>query len=265
MTASTIANPDALGPAHPSSAWPRRSHHPYSVWPRKTRFIGYARATDEQPPALQLDALRAAGCAVIQHSSWPRKSHLVGYACRSTDEHTLAMQIDALRAAGCAVIHWDTRLRSRRGFKFALADLKFGDTLVVWKLDRVGRSLPFVSDFLRKHCIGLRSLAEHIDTGARGGQIRLDSFLVATAEFQRRAISERTRRRTSAERRTISERTIAGMQAAKQRGTHVGRPSSLAGAGIELARRLLDEGKSQAEVARIMRVSRTTIHRVIAA
>jgi thioredoxin len=205
--------------------------------------------------------------SAVQHSfsAWPRKPHLVGYACRSTDEQTLAMQIDALRAAGCAVIHWDTKVRSRRGFKHALADLKFGDTLVVWKLDRVGRSLPFVSDTLRKHGIALRSLAEHIDTGARGGKMSLDSFLLATAEFQRRTIRERTRRRTRDERTTISERTVAGMKAAKERGTHVGRPSALAGSGLDLARKMLEEGQSQTEVARIMGVSRSTIFRVIAA
>jgi DNA invertase Pin-like site-specific DNA recombinase len=208
------ASPGAVH--HPFSAWPR-GLHPCSVWPRKTRFIGYARvSTDGQTTALQLDALRAAGCAVIHEDS----------------------------ASGAS--------RSRPGLEHALADLKFGDTLVVWKLDRVGRSLPHlleVSDMLRKRGIALRSLTEHIDTSTAAGQL-LYSVLGAVAEF---------------ERNMIRERTVAGLGAAKRRGQKLGRPKvTFSPAQILEAKTMLARGDGLRQVARNLGVSTSSLHRAIA-
>ena len=98
---------------------------------------------------------------------------LVGYARVSTDEQTTALQHDALRAAGCDPIFEDAAsgsLRSRPGLDEALASVRAGDTLVVWKLDRLGRSLRHlldVAETLRERGVALRSLTDHIDTKPR--------------------------------------------------------------------------------------------------
>jgi DNA invertase Pin-like site-specific DNA recombinase len=121
----------------------------------------------------------------------------VGYARVSTDEQTTALQLDALRAAGCAVIHEDSAsgaLRSRPGLDLALADVGAGDTLVVWCLDRLNRSLWAlldVAETLRERGVALRSLTEHIDTGTAAGTM-LYAVLGAVAQFERDVIRERT-------------------------------------------------------------------------
>jgi len=137
-----------------------------------------------------------------------RAPRLVGYARVSTDEQTTALQLDALSSAGCAVIHEDSASgasRSRPGLDRALADVAAGDTLVIWKLDRLGRSirdLIDIGDLLRERKVAMRSLTEHIDTGSAAGEL-FYHILGAFAHF---------------ERSVLRERTAAGRAAAKSRG-----------------------------------------------
>ncbi len=179
---------------------------------------------------------------------------LVGYARVSTDEQTTALQLDALRAAGCAVIHEDSASgasRSRSGLSRALEDLHAGDTLVVWRLDRLGRSLRDlldISEMLRERDVALRSLTDHIDTGTAAGRM-LYAVLGAVAQF---------------ERDVLRERTVAGMRAAKKRGEHIGRPAALSPTQVREAKKMLDRGESPNHVARVLRVGRSTLYRAIA-
>lgn len=143
---------------------------------------------------------------------------VIGYARVSTSDQSLALQINALQAAGCDEIHQDLGVSGatleRPGLAAALAPLGKGDMLVVWRLDRLGRSLL--------HLVGLvnnlaakgaefRSLTENIDTSSAGGKL-IFHIMAALAEFERGLISERTK---------------AGMHAAQLSGCHVGRPHAL--------------------------------------
>lgn len=178
---------------------------------------------------------------------------LVGYARVSTDIQTSRLQIDALKAAGCERIFEDKEsgaLRSRPKLDRALAELRAGDTLVVWRLDRLGRSLRHlleISEMLRDRGAALRSLSERIDTAKAAGKM-LYTILGAVAQF---------------ERDVLRERTVAGMRAAQSRGEHIGRPSALKPAQVREARKMLDRGESPSHVARLMRVGRSTLYRAI--
>lgn len=181
--------------------------------------------------------------------------NLVGYARVSTDEQTLDLQRDALQAAGVARQHADEGVsgasRRRPGLDAALADLKSGDVLVVWKLDRLGRSLGHLIQLIAElggRGVGFRSLTENIDTTTPQGKL-LFHIMGALAEFERSLLIERTR---------------AGIAAARRRGQHVGRPQAMTGAQIVHARELLDQGKSQKEVSAIVRVARSTLNRTLA-
>jgi len=131
---------------------------------------------------------KSEGSQVVQTAS----SRLVGYARVSTDEQTTRLQRDALRAAGVDVVFEDKEsgaLRSRPRLDRALAELRAGDTLVVWKLDRLGRSLRNlleVAETLRERGVALRSLTEHIDTASAAGKM-LYAVLGAVAVRARRA------------------------------------------------------------------------------
>ncbi len=141
---------------------------------------------------------------------------LIGYARVSTDEQSVDLQIDALQRAGCEPIFRDTGfsgvLRSRPALDDAIACLGPGDTLVTWRLDRLGRSLShlisLVND-LEKRGIAFKSLSEAIDTSTAGGRLQFH-MMGALAEFERALISERTK---------------AGMAAARLRGVQLGRPN----------------------------------------
>ncbi len=176
----------------------------------------------------------------------------IGYARVSTDEQHLDLQIDALTAAGCKAIYTDEGIsgitKERDGLSQALSAIKKGDILVVWKLDRLGRSLVFLCGLIeqfKERGTGFQSLTDGIDTTTAGGKL-VFHIMGALAEFERDLIRERTK---------------AGMKAAKKRGKHVGRPKSLSHGQVQHMNELLEQGKSQREVAELLGVSANTIGR----
>ena len=177
----------------------------------------------------------------------------IGYARVSTDDQKTALQLDALQRAGCGQIFQDTitgSCRDRPGLSAALTSLRPGDTLVVWRLDRLGRSLSHLLEILenlRVGDIGVKSLTEAIDTGTPAGKL-IYSIFGAIAEF---------------ERELIRERVTAGLQAAKRRGERIGRRPALTPSQRDLARRLIDDGDSPSNVARQLRVGRSTLYRAL--
>ncbi len=180
---------------------------------------------------------------------------LIGYARVSTDAQTTALQLDALRAAGCTVIHEEAlsgAIAKRPALSRALEDAKPGDTLVIWKLDRLGRSLPNLLDVaqqLRARGVELRSITEAFDTATPSGNL-LFAVLGAVAQF---------------ERDVMRERVVAGLAAKRRRGERVGRAPALTPSQVAAARTLLEAGDSVGCVARDLRVGRSTLYRAIAA
>jgi DNA invertase Pin-like site-specific DNA recombinase len=176
---------------------------------------------------------------------------LVGYARVSTEDQSLDLQRDALREAGCEVVFEDTAsggARERPGLRDALAYVRPGDVLVVWRLDRLGRSLPHLVEVingLAARRIEFRSLTDRIDTTSAAGKLIFHIF-AALAEFERELIRERTR---------------AGLAAARARGRVGGRPRILAAERLEMARAALASGQSARQVARALGVSERTIRR----
>src|SRR3954468_3556680 len=148
---------------------------------------------------------------------------LIGYARISTQDQNLDLQRDALQKAGCEQIFTDRvsgTKASRPGLSEALSHLRAGDTLVVWRLDRLGRSLRHLIDTvtgLQERRIGFKSLQESIDTTS-GGRLVFNIF-GSLAEFEREIIKERTK---------------AGLQAARSRGKLGGRPKALSESKGEL-------------------------------
>ncbi len=181
----------------------------------------------------------------------------VGYARVSTDDQNLDLQRRALRDAGCLEIYEDKGVSGvaarRPNLDRAMAALMPGDVLMVWKLDRLGRSLIHLVETIRAlgdRGIGFRSLSDNIDTTSAGGRLVLH-MSAAFAEFERDLIAERTR---------------AGMQARKARGERVGRQRKLTAEQVAEARRMLDQpGATRAAVARGLKVCRTTLHRALLA
>lgn len=182
---------------------------------------------------------------------------LIGYAWVSTFEQTLDLQQDALNQAGCAQIFADTiggSVADRPGLQDALKYLREGDTLVVWRLDRLGRSLKHLIEVvtqLHERGIGFKSLNESIDTTTSTGKLIFHVF-GALAEFERDLIRERTQ---------------AGLQAARVRGRRGGRPKAEAlntPQKVALARALYsDKSLSIADICSTLRVSRPTLYRYI--
>ena len=167
---------------------------------------------------------------------------LIGYARISTEDQLLDLQTDALAAAGADRTFTDQASgaqRDRPGLAAALSALVAGDTLIVWRLDRLGRSLAHLSDTihdLAARGIGFRSLSESIDTTTAAGRLMLHMF-GAFAEF---------------ERDLARERITAGIAAARSRGRHLGRPLSLTRTQTAHAGQLRDEGRSLREIAAIL-------------
>lgn len=178
---------------------------------------------------------------------------LVGYMRVSSadDRQSVDLQRDALVAAGVDERHLYADKASgarddRPGLKDCLAYLKEGDGLVVWKLDRLGRSLPhllsIVTD-LKERRIAFRSLTEQMDTGTPHGEL-LFSLFGALAQY---------------ERALTRERVVAGLAAAKQRGRKGGRPPAIDPKRIERIIAALDAGASKASVCRSFKVARSTL------
>ena len=179
---------------------------------------------------------------------------LIGYARVSTFEQNLALQKDALKAVGCEKIfedHISGAASSRPGMNRAMEFLRKGDTLVVWRLDRLGRSLKHlieVVSLLEERHIGFKSLQEAIDTTSSGGKLIFHIF-GALAEF---------------ERNLIRERTIAGLSAARARGRKGGRPKALDSQKREIAVILYHQKeKTVKEICSIMGISKPTLYRYI--
>src|SRR4051812_1290905 len=179
---------------------------------------------------------------------------LVGYARGSTLDQKPALQIDALTSAGCERIFTEKASgaqRERPELKAALSYLRAGDTLVVWKLDRLARSMhqliETVED-LQSRRIELRSLTESIDTATPGGRLVFHIF-GALAEFERAVIRERTR---------------AGLQAARARGKKGGRPRRIGSKDLAVAKAMLaDPEISVEEVAARLKTSVATLYRYL--
>jgi len=177
---------------------------------------------------------------------------LIGYARVSTLDQTFALQQDALTAAGCEQLYTDTvsgSVTDRPGLAAALSHLRAGDTLVVWRLDRLGRSLGHLIDTIKdleRRGVHFKSLQEQIDTTTSGGKLVFHVF-GALAEF---------------ERDLIRERTHAGLVAARKRGRLFGRPHALTPKQVEQLRTLAkDERNTVAEVCQTLGISRATYYR----
>jgi DNA invertase Pin-like site-specific DNA recombinase len=177
---------------------------------------------------------------------------LIGYARVSTGDQKLDLQFDALRRAGCDQVfadHVSGAKAERPGLANARSHLRDGDTLVVWKLDRLGRSVrqlvEFVSE-LHSREVHFASLTDGIDTSTPAGRFFFH-IMAALAEMERDLIRERTR---------------AGLASAKARGRNGGRPPKLSAQQIRHARRLLeDKATTGEEVASTLGVSRSTLYR----
>jgi DNA invertase Pin-like site-specific DNA recombinase len=176
----------------------------------------------------------------------------IGYARVSTQDQDLALQLDALGEVGCERVFTEkasAAQRDRPQLQAALAYMRAGDTLVVWKLDRLARSLKQLIEtveLLGERSIGLRSLTEAIDTTTSG--VRLVFHLFASlAEF---------------ERSIIRERTLAGLAAARARGRMGGRPRALGPQDLAMARALLrDPEITMDQVAERLGVAPATLYR----
>src|SRR5512135_3439809 len=172
---------------------------------------------------------------------------LIGYARVSTADQTLDLQKDALEKAGCTKIFTDTASGAkgeRTGLDEALNYVRAGDTIVVWRLDRLGRSLKHLIETitgLNDRKIGFKSITENIDTTTSGGKLIFHIF-GALAEFERDIIRERTQ---------------AGLNAARARGRKGGRPKKLTLKTVEQAKTLYNSQKDSIdEICRTLHVSR---------
>jgi DNA invertase Pin-like site-specific DNA recombinase len=180
---------------------------------------------------------------------------LIGYARISTHDQTLNPQQDALKAAGCERIFTDTASGAnieRKELIRALEQARAGDTIVVWRLDRLGRSLPHlietVTDLERRE-VGFKSLTENIDTTTSGGKLIFHIF-GALAEF---------------ERSLIRERTLAGLEAARARGRLGGRPKlDPSNKKALLAKQLYnDKSRPVQDICQALHISRATFYRYL--
>lgn len=177
---------------------------------------------------------------------------IIGYARVSTTEQKLQMQLDALAAAGCDKVYQDIaqgKRTDRPQLTAALADLKPGDTLIVWKLDRLGRSVPHLVSLVNELAgrdVQFKSLTDAIDTSSTSGRFFFH-VMASLAQMERELIAERTR---------------AGLAAAKARGQRLGRPESMTGQKLTAAMALLDaETHSASGAATVIGVSRSTLFR----
>ena len=177
-----------------------------------------------------------------------------GYARTSTDDQTTALQLAALKRAKCSHIFEDKGLSGATTKRPALArclkTLRAGDTLIVWKMDRLGRSLRdliTMLDDLRDRGIAFQSLTEAIDTHTPTGRA-MWQMIGVLAELERSLITERSR---------------AGVKAAQRRGVKFGRKPKLSPEQIDHARKLIEQGESRKYVAGLLNVGRVTLYRAL--
>lgn len=179
--------------------------------------------------------------------------NVIGYARVSTVDQNLDSQLDALRRAGAARIFTDKLSGSttaRPQLQACLAYLNPGDVLAVYSTDRLGRSVGDLIEIvgrLREQGIQFKSLTEPFDTTDHGGELFFH-IVAAFAQMQRRQISEKTR---------------AGLAAAKARGRLGGRPTVMTPDRVELARRMRAEGKSFDDIAALLRVGASSVKRAL--
>jgi DNA invertase Pin-like site-specific DNA recombinase len=180
---------------------------------------------------------------------------LIGYARVSTDDQNLNLQRDALKGAGCEQIYEDRvsgAKAARPGLEQALSVARAGDILVVWRLDRLGRSLKDLIglvESLNQKGIELQSLQEALATHSSGGRLIFHLF-AALAEFERGLIRERTQ---------------AGLTAARARGRKGGRPKALDRAQRQLAVKLYGEKQHTiSEICQLMGISKPTLYSYVA-
>lgn len=180
----------------------------------------------------------------------------IGYARVSTDGQRLDMQMEALHNANCDHIFTDEGISGiifpREGLDKVVASLQQGDTLVVWRLDRIGRTLIGLVEFMTElghRGVELCSLTENIDTSSSGGRL-VFHMMAALAEFERSLISERTR---------------AGLQTARNNGKQLGRPPRLSVDQVRKIRHAaLIEQEKISKLAHKYNVSYRTIMRIVA-
>jgi DNA invertase Pin-like site-specific DNA recombinase len=181
---------------------------------------------------------------------------LIGYTRVSTHDQTLSLQKDALQKAGCEQIFTDTvsgTKTERKGLTAALSHVREGDALVVWRLDRLGRSLKHLIDTVTKlhgRGVGFKSLQENIDTTTSGGKLVFHIF-GALAEFEREIIRERTQ---------------AGLASARSRGKVGGRPKALTAKEVQMLRNMAsDKSLTVADICKTLGIGRTTFYRHVKA
>lgn len=178
---------------------------------------------------------------------------LIGYARVSTTDQNPQLQIDDLEQAGCKQIYQDRisgSKKSRPELEACLKSLRPGDTLVIWRLDRLARSLRDlieIVDSLKERGIGVRSLNDPIDTTSAAGELIFHIF-GSLAQFERRLIQERVQ---------------AGLQSARKRGRIGGRPKKLNDDQVRRAKLLIDGGEPVGEVAREFGIDRSTLYRAL--
>ena len=175
----------------------------------------------------------------------------IGYARVSTDDQNLSLQLDALTAAECGKIYEDRQSGAkadRPGLRDALEFARPGDVLVVWRLDRLGRSLPDLVQIvaeLEKRGIGFESLTERIETSTAAGRLVFHVF-AALAEFERNIIRERTK---------------AGLAAARARGRSGGRPGMPPEKVEALQILAADRSNTPAQICKALEISRATFYK----
>jgi DNA invertase Pin-like site-specific DNA recombinase len=179
---------------------------------------------------------------------------LIGYARVSTNDQTLDLQLDALKRAGCERVYEDKASGAkiaREGLQAALDTLRAGDTLVVWRLDRLGRTLKQLIDLiteLHARDVGFKSLQEQLDTTSSTGTLIFHIF---------GALSEH-------ERNVTRERTYAGLEAARARGRRGGRPKVLTAKQVALARSLYESREhSIADICDTLHISRAALYKYL--
>ncbi|HMH14704.1 MAG TPA: recombinase family protein [Edaphobacter sp.] len=191
----------------------------------------------------------------LSESTGKDRTMLIGYARVSTQDQNLELQTEALIKAGCKKIFEDKISGSRAerpGLTKAQGSLREGDTLVVWKLDRLGRSVKHLVDFvgaLHKQGVQFKSLTDAIDTGTASGRFFFH-VMASLAEMERELTIERTR---------------AGLEVARQLGRRGGRKRQMTDSKIKSAKKLLASGVPPRDVASNLGISVPTLYRWIPA